>query len=332
MFEDSINLLPDNKRDLEKKQHFKNEMQPVRAVEFSQPNKIAVKEVSPITFKKIGWWNKVWHKLVGRFKNSSPTTGLDNLIKQPLKPLAVKGSGLELSSSPDQSKNQSVSKDVKTEPVNNKGLDQSSEALKNQSKGVRPDSSKKKSDLPEVNLIPSDEQGGPIARARALLVGSAILSVVLVLLSAGGLFYYNTSLKNKSEIEQSKLINLQNDLEILRSQAEDSLFFQTKIQAIQAMLDKRGSWAPLFGWLEKNTVPDIYFTGFAGDSGGRITLAGLAPNYTQVAKQFKIFSESPSVKQVEVTNLRIQKVEDEVTNVSFSFIVVAPDFFLSSGE
>ncbi len=330
MFDDSINLLPEDKRDLEKREHSKAALPQVKSVEYTKPLVVkSDKSVSPVTVKKVTWRDKIFHKMSDWFKLFSHRGTADQLINQPLKKVVSDSQPQKpaLAFSQVENKiNQSSSVEVKKPPLFDKEEKIQSD-IKNETKDQVNQTTSKKSDLPEVNLIPSEEQSGPIARAKMLLTVVVVLSALVVLLSSGGLFYYRNNLKNKSEIEQAKLISLQNNLEILRGQAEESLFFQTKIQAIQALLNKRGGWAPLFAWLEKNTVSDVYFTGFAGDSGGRITLAGLAPNYTQIAKQFKIFAEDKNVTQVEVTNLRIQKVDEEVTNVSFSFIVVAPDLF-----
>ncbi|MBU1039463.1 hypothetical protein KKC17_04560 [Patescibacteria group bacterium] len=328
MFDDSINLLPENKRDLEKEERLKNKTVPSKPMEFSQPDKVKKNLSDSLVIKKasqFSWWKKV----TNWFRRSAAISA-SQLENKPLKnPSLIKeirpetihkeGADPKVSKLPVE-RDLNIISDVKLKPnINDVKSEPFEDKVFNKSKLL--------ANLPEVNLIPSEEQGRSITRAKSIIWSSSLVAVVLVLVGSGFLFYYRNSLKNESLLEQDRLIVLQDNLEGLRFQAEESLFFQTKIQAIGAILNKRGSWAPLFEFLEKNTVVDVFFTGFAGDSGGRITLAGLAPDYTQVAKQFKVFASNKSVEQVEVINLRIQKVGDEITNVSFSFIIVAPDFF-----
>ena len=78
-------------------------------------------------------------------------------------------------------------------------------------------------------------------------------------------------------------------------------------------------WTNFFKFLEDNTIKDVYFTGFAGDTGGRYSLNALANNYGNIAEQVNVLKNNKKVTAVEAAAGELVSGDrDNATKVKFT--------------
>jgi Tfp pilus assembly protein PilN len=180
----------------------------------------------------------------------------------------------------------------------------------------------------EVNLIPLGERAAYPVRKFGLTLVALISSVIVV---AGSYVALRASVNKKVSAQESlaaEVTQLQQKLEITRLQTETALALRDRLVTASKLLDERTSWARLFTMLEANTVPSVSFTSLAADQNGKLTLSGLAPNYTEVARQLKAFETTKEVQTVELAGLKRENLTTTDTAISFAMTLnVSPDIF-----
>lgn len=121
--------------------------------------------------------------------------------------------------------------------------------------------------------------------------------VAILLLVSAGLFIWQKKLDNQ-------LNSYDSELQGLISQRDLSLEERLKglnmvLNVFKGVLDKHIYWTQIFKILEEKTLNTITFKNFGGDvSDNSINLSGKAQSYAALAKQVKIFEDTPGVKSV----------------------------------
>ncbi|MBI5733331.1 MAG: hypothetical protein HY973_00075 [Candidatus Kerfeldbacteria bacterium] len=156
----------------------------------------------------------------------------------------------------------------------------------------------------DVNLIPLGQRLQHTGPSKRFVLAFWLVALVLVGVGYGGLVFYRQQKTSNYQNQQADLVQLQQTLENLRGQSEDVLAISVKLQTVARLLADKITWQPVFNFLEKNTVPTLYYTSLAADTSGKITLNGQGPNYTEVMRQMRAFEQAPEVSQVEVNNLQ----------------------------
>jgi len=135
------------------------------------------------------------------------------------------------------------------------------------------------------------------------------LGIVISLLIVSSLLYvgfrnYNNSLEQKKNDLQKKIEELQNkrDPELEKKIPE----LQKRIKFYEDFLNSRIYASNIFELLEKLTVSKVQYTGFDADfKNYKLSLNSLASDYNNLAKQLSVFENTPQIKKVEVSNIRL---------------------------
>lgn len=358
-----INLLPNELRDKERKlRQEQNEAPPAHEVEYSQPSKLA-KTVS--VGEAPSWRQRLKAKLNRLFTiapgpvkqpvvplSTKATASTD--VKAALKsvattaqPLAAGGNSqvkqVEKNNLGISSRPQAASADADLPPalikvqfkpaltpeVKPLSKPASQPALAS-SKLTSPEAPKPISQATtleqlDVNLIPLGQRLQHTGPAKRFVLAFWLLGLLLVGVGYGGLVFYRQQKTSSYQNQQDDLVKLQQSLENLRGQSEDVLAVSVKLQTVARLLADKITWQPVFNFLEKNTVPALYYTSLAGDTSGKLTLNGQGPNYTEIMRQMRAFEQAPEVAQVEVNNLQQLKSTGSSSTgggpVGFSFVL-----------
>ncbi|MBI5466371.1 MAG: PilN domain-containing protein [Candidatus Kerfeldbacteria bacterium] len=184
-------------------------------------------------------------------------------------------------------------------------------------------------DLAGVNLIPSAERADLSRRSWLMIAASGAAAVVMVIIVYVGMIFYRSQQTAISEALQNRVTELQARLEQSRQQTEKALAFQLRLQAVDGLLSSRLNWLPLFAFLERTVVPSVSYSSLAADSGGKVTLAGLAASFTDVAKQMRALADANEVSAVEVSGLKLNPGGGEIKpSVTFTFtLTLVPEVF-----
>ncbi len=145
---------------------------------------------------------------------------------------------------------------------------------------------------------------------RLLIIGAAILAIVVVL--AGGLYFYKNSLENKLASLDAEIAALEQSRN--RQSEQNILVFNKQLSTLSDRLNKHTYWTTAFSKIEGLTQSQVQFgnlTATAADN--RIEFKAMAANYTTIARQIAAFLSDESI-----TNINLSKV-NTLTNGRLEF-------------
>lgn len=135
------------------------------------------------------------------------------------------------------------------------------------------------------------------------------LLFVIALLTSGGLFGYEKYMDLEIQKVQVALSDARTAF-----QSEDNqkiILVSDQLKSIRTLLNNHTTVSPIFGLLEKQTLPTVRLTSFvfSRDSLGEvmISMEGEAQSYLSLAQQTKIFSELEYMKKFEVTDISLSE-------------------------
>lgn len=96
--------------------------------------------------------------------------------------------------------------------------------------------------------------------------------------------------------------------------------FQVRLKTISQIFSGHIYWTNFFKFLEDNTIKDVYYTGFTGDTGGTYTLDAYASSYGNISEQAKALRDNPRVTDVQAGGGELTRSDEEnKTKIKFSF-------------
>jgi hypothetical protein len=234
---------------------------------------------------------------------------------EPEKPVVVKTEQVAVKSAqPDQ---------VSHTPVNN-----------NQPKpnNLKPSFEQKSWDRPtitETNLI-SNQSTLYFNWNKFFLVLTQWLVVTLFFLSlCAALLYLWQQRQAKQIADVTQRFNKINQLiSLTENEVSGVLDFRLRLIVVNKLLSQHVYWNNFFNFLEKNTLPNVFYQDFSGDTKGDYILQVRTDSYDSMAKQIKIFRRSPDV--IEVSSEGGERIKNEVVTDASSTEQIEPVVQLKS--
>ena len=150
------------------------------------------------------------------------------------------------------------------------------------------------------------------------LVGAFLIPVFLVGVVYLGLMFYQRESQAKNLALVKKFNELTDEVKREETGAAQILSFQDELKVTSEVFGQHIYWTNFFKFLEDNTIKDVYFTGFAGDTGGGYSLNALANNYGNIAEQVNILKNNKKVTAVEAAGGELVSGDiDNATKVKF---------------
>lgn len=159
------------------------------------------------------------------------------------------------------------------------------------------------------------------------LSGAAILIIVLAYV---GLFIWEKEAQAKDEILLNQIKTLNQQITEAESYVKDILKFQKKLKLASGLLEQHIYWTNFFTFLEENTLADIYYFDFSGDTGGEYQLSAAAKSFSGITRQLKIFKNNNNVEDVKTSGGQAGEAQAGGQNGSISFqmdLKVKPEIF-----
>jgi Tfp pilus assembly protein PilN len=305
-----INLLPDELRDKDRKQSAQNKPADDYLVAWSNPPKDSIK---PEVDKKQPSWLSFGNKKSEPQKNvvmqmQREQDNLNNSISNNFQPKAE---------SPDL-KIEVAKEVVKPAPVlpvkkiakprvsilSKLGFGKSKKKIPKSSQlNSRPEEMLNDNGI-DVNLMPKDIIGSPIPEFSKLFKGSLltiIFSIILVSAALGGLLWYEYHVTSQANKLRDSITALDNELKGLDQQKTQALEAQKRLSVVRDLLDQHVYWSKFFGFLERHTINEVYYTNFSMNGRDRLVVSAVGKDYNSVAKQLVAFEEaSEFIKNVRV--------------------------------
>ncbi|MEK7203242.1 MAG: hypothetical protein AAB653_02915 [Patescibacteria group bacterium] len=186
----------------------------------------------------------------------------------------------------------------------------------------------KNPDIVKTNLIKGEIVAYFDWKAKiVVLINVIILSCSVVGFAYAGLLFWQkqnigkkeeTIKKNIAQVEQANQAGEKN---------KEIVIFQNKLNATTILLNNHIYWTNFFKFLEENTMPDVYYTGFSGDTGGRYFFNAITKNYAGISKQINAMKANSHVINVKAEGGKIAG-RGEKSGINFSLdLEINPDIF-----
>ncbi len=181
-------------------------------------------------------------------------------------------------------------------------------------------------DASGVDLVPQLSKVKSWKQIGSLAVITLLASAGVVVVFYFGLLTWNSRLtiigeqtKENIQITENALAEFEESVKRINNTGQE-------IQRVYDLLNKHIYWTNFFALLEKYTLPEVRFSGFAATNSGTLTLNANAPDYATMAKQLKIL-QTDNAKEF-VTEVEISGGTKSDTGVNFSVsLVLNPDLF-----
>ncbi|RJP45631.1 hypothetical protein C4587_00570 [Candidatus Parcubacteria bacterium] len=140
--------------------------------------------------------------------------------------------------------------------------------------------------------------------ASGLVMFSSTIFIVGLFIYLGLSYGYQPYLR--AEVEK-----LDRQIEAFKQQvpAEEQakiVSFYSQLANLKTVLGRHVLVFPTFGWLERNTQGDVYFTKFTLNSQSRqLALSGIARTVGDLGEQLAVFERDPSVERATFSNVFI---------------------------
>lgn len=292
-----VDLLPE---ELRKKEMPKKSIPPKEDIKFYIPAKEAK---IPETPKKASWLAKIFQskpvepKIKNNHKNNSAPVKTITAIKRPRNSFWLFGKNKNKSPSIPMPKNGSKPQNKNNIPV------------PPQQKGI------------EITLMP-EEKGKAEAKAQHsfLILGVFILlSVLLPVLVYVLINFYiqrNNSLIASTE---SQIQAVGQEIGLYQEEVANVFESQRRLDSAQGLLEKRIYWTDFMTWLERNTLPEVYYKDLTAGENRTIILSAVGADLGSAAHQIVAFEEaSQAVKGVDAKSFTTQTKANNVKRTNFN--------------
>lgn len=166
---------------------------------------------------------------------------------------------------------------------------------------------------------------------RKIFSLAAAIFVPIFLISALylGLMFY----EKKSQEKNLSLVDKFNKLSVAvreeETDAAEVFDFQNKLKIISQVFKQHIYWSNFFKFLEDNTIKDVYYTGFSGDTGGNYSLNAVANNYGNISEQVETLKNNDKTASVKADGGELMTGDEKNKNrVKFNLnFSVSKDIF-----
>jgi hypothetical protein len=155
------------------------------------------------------------------------------------------------------------------------------------------------------------------------LVLTQWLVVTLFFLSlCGALLYLWQQRQSKQAADVTQRFAKINQLiNLTENEVGEVLDFRLRLIMVNEMLSKHIYWNNFFSFLEKNTLPNVFYQDFSGDTKGDYILRAKTDSFDSMAKQIKVFRLSPDVIEVSSEGGEMVKNEPAANSSSTEEII-----------
>ncbi|MDP2709358.1 MAG: hypothetical protein Q8O93_04960 [bacterium] len=146
----------------------------------------------------------------------------------------------------------------------------------------------------------------------ALLAPMAAIGIIYY-----GLSFYQKEVQAKNQEQRQKFNELAQNIKEEEAGLKEVSAFQDKLAIISQVFSQHVYWTNFFKFLEDNTIQDVYYTAFAGDTGGDYNLEAITSGYGGIGEQLNGFKGNKFVTGAEADGGEI--IEGNANNIKVKF-------------
>lgn len=177
-----------------------------------------------------------------------------------------------------------------------------------------------------VDLVPQLSKVKSWKQISSLMILALVASLGVVVVFYFGLLTWDGRLKALSSALREDIIETEKSLLTFQDSVQRINDTGKEIERVYDLLNKHIYWTNFFTLLEKYTLAEVTFAGFAAANNGALTLNATAPDFQSMAKQLKIL-QTEEAKEF-VSSVDISGGTQAETGVNFSMsLVLNPNLF-----
>jgi len=158
----------------------------------------------------------------------------------------------------------------------------------------------KPSDFLETNLIKGEIITFFDWRKKTIILLSAVIIPIFFLsLVYFGLLSYQKQNQVKIQEQDKKFNEITEKIKQEEAGLEEITDFQARLKTVSQISANHIYWTNFFKFLEDNTLKDVYYTGFGGDTGGVYSLDVIASKFSNISEQVNVLRNNKKVTNVQ---------------------------------
>lgn len=164
----------------------------------------------------------------------------------------------------------------------------------------------------ETNLIQRELVTFFDWRSKIVILAASILAPLAIVGAVYyGLDFYQKSSQAKNSARVQKFAELGQEISREEVGLKEVLAFQSTLKTVSEIFAQHLYWTNFFKFLEDNTIKDVYFKDFQGDTSGNYVLDATAANYGNIAEQVKVFRDNKKITAVSVNGGELAAGDDK---------------------
>jgi len=141
----------------------------------------------------------------------------------------------------------------------------------------------------------------------------ALLSIITVVWVWGYFVFMNKKQDDYISPLEKNLIAREEKLQKLNAEVDGLTALRGKVAVIKGVFANHVYWTDFFTFLEKNTLPGVYYDDFEGDLSGEYHLLVIAKDFNTMVAQMKIWqNESKYINKSSVINIETASIQSNV--------------------
>jgi hypothetical protein len=185
-----------------------------------------------------------------------------------------------------------------------------------------------------ITLMPEEAVPTELPSRKEWVIVSvfALLACFVSLVFYLVMFFYQLNIQDQTKIVLQNIESLKKEAAPYEKDKTEAQKIQGQLEAIKNLLTLHLYWTKFFDLLEKNTIPDVYYTNFVAGEDGGVALSAVGKSFSSVAEQLTAFREAKDfVKEVNITGASAQvDPTGQVTEVNFEVdLKLFPEVFLN---
>jgi|GEM_PF-4974815 len=160
----------------------------------------------------------------------------------------------------------------------------------------------------QVSLIPEEVKEKKL-NVKARKIGLGVIAAIVLLIIGGAYFYMMTVISSREgamantekEIEAVKA-----DIGALREANPDLYLYEQKLKAGPELLAHHIYTSKIFEFLEKNTLPEVWYASYISTDDGQVTLEAISKDLSMAGKQVAQLRDLEELGMINVNNFQTE--------------------------
>ncbi|HNW55915.1 MAG TPA: hypothetical protein PKN62_02455 [bacterium] len=148
------------------------------------------------------------------------------------------------------------------------------------------------------------------------LVQWLVVTLFFIALCGSLLYLWQQKQRRESLEVSQRFSRIDQLINLTENEVGNVLDFRGRLIVVNNLLSNHIYWNNFFSFLEKNTLPNVFYEDFSGDTSGEYLLKARTDSFDSMAKQLKVFRRAPEVLEVSSEGGEMIKVESKNTEAT----------------